>query len=303
MKNPLISVLISSYNHENFIEDCIKSIWKQNYQNIEILVIDDNSSDKTYEILKELKKISPYPMYISKNKENQGISTNLNKLINKAKGNIISFMSSDDSFCNFNIFNKIPLIFEENNKIKVIYTEGLLWDGNNTFGKAQGKLESKLIKEKNYNKLYHYMITNVPLLLIQGSFMKKEFLIEIGGFDEELIADDWVLNIKILKKLLEKNYDIIFLDEITFLYRQHENNSIKKRDYLLKLILEVIEKYTPEIEKRTFLANIYWGHGSFLLKHGKIKEGFKYLLKSQKESLSFFRILKSFFKLIKNYKI
>lgn len=59
MSNQLLSVCCLSYNHEQYIEKCIKSIWNQNYDNIEILALDDGSSDGSINILNSLKGSQP----------------------------------------------------------------------------------------------------------------------------------------------------------------------------------------------------------------------------------------------------
>ena len=64
MRNKLLSVCCLSYNHAQFIEKCIKSIWNQDYDNIEILALDDGSTDDSINVLNSLKEISPIPMKV-----------------------------------------------------------------------------------------------------------------------------------------------------------------------------------------------------------------------------------------------
>ena len=60
MKNPLVSILIASYNKEKYVNRCIKSCLSQTYKNIEIIFIDDGSKDSSYKIAKEFKGIKAY---------------------------------------------------------------------------------------------------------------------------------------------------------------------------------------------------------------------------------------------------
>ncbi len=288
MKNaenlPLVTVAISAYNHEDFIKECIESIWEQDYPNIEILVIDDNSKDNTYQILKELEKKSPYKMEVFRNEENKGISKNLNRLIKIAKGEFISFMSSDDKYYGKKVFSSCIEIFLENPEVQVIYNEGYTWDGKNFLKKAQGSLEISYIKNHQYEKLLEHMLSNVPHLLIQGSFFRKKFLEEIGGFDETLRADDWVLNIRVFKAIISnisnKNYKALYNENIGFLYRQHESNTIRNRDYLLKLVEEVIDSYVSENKRNCLKGRVYWRYGLYNIKTKKLKKGIIYLIKT-----------------------
>ena len=85
-----ISIIIPVYNGELYIKECIESVINQSYKNIEIIVVDDGSTDNTYEILKPYKNIK----YIYQN--NQGVSVARNKGIREATGEYIVFCDSDD---------------------------------------------------------------------------------------------------------------------------------------------------------------------------------------------------------------
>ena len=92
--NPLISVIIPSYMEEMHIKACLDSVCQQTYQNIEILCIDDNSVDKTFEIITEYQKKDPR-IYAFKN-PGKGVACARNYGIEKAAGEWIVFLDSDD---------------------------------------------------------------------------------------------------------------------------------------------------------------------------------------------------------------
>ena len=83
----LISVIVPAYNHEKYIEECIRSIMAQTYQNIELLVIDDGSKDGTFEILQSLKPECEkrFVRVVFETQENQGTCVTLNRLIDLAR--------------------------------------------------------------------------------------------------------------------------------------------------------------------------------------------------------------------------
>ena len=93
IETPLISVLLSVYNDEENIKKSIDSILTQSYKNIELLVIDDGSTDKTYEIISN---INDSRLKIFRNKDNLGLTKCLNILIKKSKGQILARQDSDD---------------------------------------------------------------------------------------------------------------------------------------------------------------------------------------------------------------
>lgn len=94
MKKKLISVIVPIYKIELFIDDCIKSILKQTYENLEILLVDDGSPDRCPEICDIYEKMDKRVRVI--HKKNGGLSDARNMALNEAKGELISFVDGDD---------------------------------------------------------------------------------------------------------------------------------------------------------------------------------------------------------------
>lgn len=90
----LISVIVTIYNGEKFISECIKSICDQTYRNLEIIIVDDGSVDNTYKIIKELAKYDQRISIIKK--ENGGVSSARNIGFKHSNGNYVSFIDGDD---------------------------------------------------------------------------------------------------------------------------------------------------------------------------------------------------------------
>ena len=100
---PKITALITSHNSENFISTAIRSVQNQDFNDIEILIIDDCSSDKTVEIIKTM-KIKDKRIKLIQNKVNKGILYSKSLGVLKSNGKYIMFLDSDDLFVNKNIF-------------------------------------------------------------------------------------------------------------------------------------------------------------------------------------------------------
>jgi glycosyltransferase involved in cell wall biosynthesis len=108
--NKKISVLVANYNNSIYLKRCIRSIKDQNYKKIEIIIVDDNSSDNSLELLKKYKKIT---LISNEKKANIGSYDQMNayKLaLLKAKGDIIFFLDSDDFFKQDKIIERRVLI-------------------------------------------------------------------------------------------------------------------------------------------------------------------------------------------------
>lgn len=94
MGDPLVSVCIGTYNRERFIRECLDSVYSQTYKNIEVIVVDDCSTDKTVEIVQTYK-----PTILIQLDKNSGIcSLTRNKAAAHAKGEFIAFLDSDDAW-------------------------------------------------------------------------------------------------------------------------------------------------------------------------------------------------------------
>jgi glycosyltransferase involved in cell wall biosynthesis len=98
MNQPLVSIIINSYNYETYLKSAIDSALEQTYPNIEIIVVDDGSTDNSPEIIKTYKdKIKPIL------KSNGGLSSSLNAGFAATSGDIICFLDSDDMFLPFKV--------------------------------------------------------------------------------------------------------------------------------------------------------------------------------------------------------
>ena len=113
----LISVIILAYNQENYIQDAINSVLNQNYPNIEIIVNDDCSSDKTVEKIKEIKDDR---IRLIEAKYNQGINAGLDRAICAAKGEYIVLLGGDDMMTP-DYMKKILQTFEDHSDIGAVY--------------------------------------------------------------------------------------------------------------------------------------------------------------------------------------
>lgn len=120
MKKKLkLSIITPNYNYEKFIKGTIESVLCQNYDNIEHIIVDDGSTDKSVEIIKEYQ--NKYPNIIKLiEQENKGQSSAINTGILKASGDIIAWINSDDTYCE-NIFFDVMDKFNNCDEIDIVY--------------------------------------------------------------------------------------------------------------------------------------------------------------------------------------
>lgn len=132
MKNPKISVIVSVYNTEKYIEKCLDSLLNQTYSNIEIVVINDCSTDGSLKILKKYAKKYDN-MILIENKENKGLSYSRNVGLEKATGEYIGYIDSDDYVDSTYYEQMMKAIKKEKSEIaiadmKIVYEDGSFSD-------------------------------------------------------------------------------------------------------------------------------------------------------------------------------
>lgn len=144
------SVIIPVYNSERYIENCLKSLLNQDYQNIEIIVVNDGSTDSSEKIIKEYSKKKSLVKYIYQ--DNFGAPSARNKGLSKATGDYIIFFDSDD-FVEKNFISKMVEKIEEGNDLVICGSDEI--DMNSHFlQKKRTDLKYKF-KDFKYEKFFY----------------------------------------------------------------------------------------------------------------------------------------------------
>lgn len=164
MHNKKVSIIVPVYNVERYVEKCIRSILDQSYQNIEIIIVDDGSTDDSYNVCTNLQKESPDKIKLFK-KENGGLSSARNFGLLQAQGEYISFVDSDD-IVSQDFIEKLVFLLEEtsslvsccqvakfNNEEKPKFTHTVEYSEYNT-KKAIELLVTNKMPSHACNKLY-----------------------------------------------------------------------------------------------------------------------------------------------------
>jgi glycosyltransferase involved in cell wall biosynthesis len=165
-----ISIITVCYNSENTIERTIKSVLSQNYSNIEYIIVDGDSKDRTIQIIEKYKNSIHH--FISE--KDEGIYDALNKGISMATGDIIGILNSDDIFSNENIISDIAKVFIEKPQLDSII-------GNIAFINDKEKIvrvyNSKNWKPKRFE--YGFMPPHPSF------YCKRELFNKFGGYKKD----------------------------------------------------------------------------------------------------------------------
>lgn len=230
-ESPLVSVIIPSYNAENFIEQTINSVLKQTYQNFEILVIDDASKDGTKSIVEKLSLNQNRIKFFEV--EHTGRPAVLRNLgIKKSRGKYIAFLDSDDIWLEHKLQEQIKLI-EAKKNISFVYSVSKTFGDVNIFSEKYEILPLPFKAAHNKNEL----LKKGNPVTCSTVIAAKQLILQAGGFDESsdlAFVEDYDLWIK-----LSGFGPVGFIPKIHTLYRVHGAQSSNtwnvKSDRLAKL--------------------------------------------------------------------
>lgn len=276
----LVSIVIPAYNAEQYIEECVNSILKQSYSNLEIIIVNDGSIDNTSNIVRKIAKQDNRIIVIDKLNEGAPKARNLG--IEKSHGEYILFFDADD-FMNDGCIKTMVTTIEKYNADVYVGSYCHCDEKGNLIRKFLYKATKEKISAKNINKVL--LINPLPGNKLYKSKVIKENNIR---FSNVMIGQD--LNF-FLKYLSEINF--IFYDStISFCYRILQNSI--SRTYTEKILdilksLDNVKEFYYSKEKKFFIENIdivYLNHINVQMKKTAFMEKTKrkYVLKELKES-------------------
>ena len=244
--NGLCSICCVSYNHSKFINFAIDSFLNQTYKNIEILALDDGSTDNSVDILYELKNKTNISFTIISQENSGNIGGNFNKLLNLAKGEFVLFISLDDAITDNFIEEQIAIMQNDSNVIMAGTTIPYVIDDNNNIqdNKWLLKSHSEVPDNPSAEFLLDLEYKKAHSVFIQGCIFQTDFVKKIGGFDEDILADDIVLRTKLYRYIIgNNNYKLHIKNKSGFYYRVHSTNISKNSTRIIKLYAQYYYKY------------------------------------------------------------
>ena len=252
----LVSIVVPVYNHERYIVECLDSIILQTYNNIEIIICDDGSTDDSYKVVQDWVNNKNIAVKLF-SQENKGVCKTLNFLLSVAEGDYIAICASDDTLTPKSIEDRVEFLNSSSEFEAVIGDAGLMGTHSETIASSA----MKSLYKADYSGLSGDICSELLFnwSVVGPTFLaRKELYDKVGKYDESLIVEDRDFYLR----LLAGNY-LGFIPVMVAKYRVHSDNAsrrnIKSRMVVLKQVaisnINNAEKFTGS--KRLFLLSHY----------------------------------------------
>ncbi|MFA7073820.1 MAG: glycosyltransferase family A protein [Endomicrobiaceae bacterium] len=256
-KNNIVSILLATYNREKYLTKTILSIINQTYKNIELVIVDDGSTDNTWQELVKFKKKyrTRFTNIVLKKQKNMGIGLSAVKLLKLASGDYCFFIDSDDTI-------KPDAVSSLHNFLSRHSTYALAV-GDNEYIDGSSKLfyldkhrrhtyDVKKAVYKTRNQALQNIRTDIDLYsnefgtysslvkenyILNGFLVKTDAIKKIGGFVKDAPAYDYYLMLQ-----LSKYFKFKYIDKVLYSYRCHDNNDFSTSDILSARVCCTLKK-------------------------------------------------------------
>jgi glycosyltransferase involved in cell wall biosynthesis len=226
--NLQVSVVIPTYNSADYLPDAIDSALNQTVPPLEVIVVDDGSTDETAGILERYRG-----RIIVISQENRGPSAARNRGIAAARGDLIAFLDADDVWLPRKLEKQLACL-AEHPRAGLVHTDVLMLVGDKIEGHPPTPYRAEKVGHCYHRYFWHSGGTPSAILI------RRECLAQVGGFDEALrraAAEDYDFCFR-----FARHYELAYVDEPLFLHRDHASNSSKRALPMSEDTLYVVRK-------------------------------------------------------------
>ena len=268
--NPLVSVIIPNYNHADYLDYRIESILSQTYKNVEVLILDDCSTDNSLDIVEKYRSDKRIVAVIQNESNSGSPFAQWKKGLAMVKGDLVWIAESDDA-CAYTFLEELVKFYKDHNLV-MAFTLSRKMDSNGSLGEIvqRGLTQDLIMDGRDYISKHISMITNAS-----SAVFSHDCALRIdNNYYEYKGAGDWLFwtgiasqgNVGVLAKPL--NY-----------YRVHDNSTTNKMFSNGRDFHELKSIYTYLYE------NGFWGKLTYLQKCVQMVYGIKYIFKFDNENI------------------
>jgi alpha-1,3-rhamnosyltransferase len=243
-KSDLCTVVCLTYNQEKFCEAALQSIFDQLYRKLEIVIVDDGSTDDNLGKINRMLEDSPFPFQVIAQKNTGNVGLNFNRAIAAARGTYICFLSMDDLLHPDCISSKIDVMRKDETIMLVTNTMTTIIDNNGvvTDPASHGPLHGRDIV--TIDEFIEAEFESIGSFYLQGTVFRRQVISDVGGFDADMTGDDLVLRTKVLLHMARyPDLSFALIEAPGVLYRLHDKNLHKNKKRQIITILEWHQRF------------------------------------------------------------
>lgn len=294
-QQPLVSIVIPCYNHAQFVQETIQSVIDQDYENIELIIIDDGSKDNSVEIIQEMLSACEerFVRFKFRHRPNKGLCATLNEALEWCEGEFFAPLASDDIILPHKTKTQVKffLKMKKNNLVGVFGRISLFVNNKD--------IRSFYLKGSDRFELFKFndIFLRKSKLLAPTAMLKTYKLKEIGGYNPDIKIDDFYMWLK----LTEDGSELANIDTVFSFYRRHPENFSQQSDLMIAGVKEILSSYSGRANYKEALARSYMVHAGDLAENRvKVSIGFVFLaikmhlplVLSRSMAIYFYRVFK-----------
>ncbi len=233
----LVSVVIPCYNHEKFVQDCIKSVIDQTYQNIELIIIDDGSKDQSVEKIKEMVGLcnKRFTNFDFRYRPNKGLTHTLNESLDWVKGEFLILIASDDYMTSDRVEIQVEIL-RNNPEYYACSGSQLKIDENGC--KLEYKFQNNLIK-KNIVKDRKNIFKSSNNIYSPTTMFRTSVIKDLGGYNPNILIED----LYIFYKAALNDFKHLQVTNVFTYYRVHGSNNHKRYIWMHENKMKILEEF------------------------------------------------------------
>lgn len=241
--NPLVSIIVPVFNAEKYIERCIKSLIFQTYKNLEIILINDCSTDQSEKYCLDFCRKDKRIKYI-RNKKNLGIATVRNIGLSEANGKYIMFLDSDD-FVEICAVEKMLTICMENSADWVVCKNDIFINNKRM---ATEKLDDSIKVISNEEAFKRMMDEKDKMRAVWAKLMKRDIIDKLRFPDGCRFGEDMYF----MANLIVKSNKIVLINSPFYIYNQENESLVRSAFNESKLQMIDMAQYWTDLCKKFF---------------------------------------------------
>lgn len=240
---PVVSVIALCYNHERFVVECLESIRNQTFTDMELIILDDCSCDRSVAITETWIRDHRISCRFIKHTENRGICRSLNEALSHATGKYVALIATDDVWLPTKLEHQVGVMEQAPENVGVLYCNAVEMDEE---GHTGAPILPARCRELNLKEMpqgdVHAALWNGNFIPAVGTLVRRSCYAKVGVYDEGLFYEDYDMWLR-----MSRHFHFQYSPAIVARYRiVHNSAAHGKKDRLYEAKSQIFQKFLAE---------------------------------------------------------